>query len=398
MSHRTCPEKARRARAARCPPRAARALVVVVLLALPSAALARATDCVAREALLERRWDRVEQRLRVNLERPECAPLIREMRYGLAYALMRQTPERPGPACEARALLDGLAAGEDDATLRRALRADADDARAACACRTDISAWLADRPDGVEADLRARLADPACVDRVDALLLELGQVLEHASLTAPHRACEAEEVLRRVAAGGAAGIRASVTGRADRMRLVCAASAVDAAARSEDCARIGDEDGNGVADCADPLCAASTPCALSRSTRREASVGLAIAAGALAIGSGALLWRATAVHARREAAKRDYLDAGLRDDALGISAARIRFDEANAEVAALAISGWSALALGVGLGAASIWAWEDEPELNATSRAHRPPAASRPTNGRSWTRSAVRVAPSAPSP
>lgn len=310
-----------------------RALIVIASLigALPGAAMAAPTapvavTCLATDAMEGKRWAEAERILRENRRRAACAgePMLV---FTLAYAVHQLSKTSPARACEARDLFDeALRTMPPEDELRGYARQSRATVAAICGCLPPGRALADARWAEAEAQLDARIADPACAASRDSLELARAQVIEKQVGDAPRRACEVEALYGNLAATVADAALREVEAGARRMGLICRGLV-------EDCARLGDEDANGLADCADPACAGHMACALPED---DTALVLGVSAGAAGAAGAALYGIGYFFDVQSEDATRDDFDR-YHDRAVGFG-----------------IGGLAVLTVAVGLGVAAL--------------------------------------------
>lgn len=351
-------------------------MLLAAALALGSSVgLARAPDCLASDAVRRGQWLEAEQTLRSRLEHPLCAaePLVV---YNLAFVVHKQVPSAPTRACEARALyemaLERLPASKTAA--REAARQKRDALTARCACQPPVDEMRTGRWIMAESLIDRRLADADCAEMAPALRLARARTLDHLAGESPARACDAEAAWEAVAGEAAGALVREADAGARRMRIICRFTAAEA------CARPGDEDGNGRADCDDPVCAGTPTCAPP--TRAPSAVTsepiepavqtrpsatptvLAIGAGvAAAAGIGLYVgaWQAS----ERTVEHGERMRAAETQDAQDI--ARADFLETRELIRPLFIGSMVSGAIAVGLGIGAALTWGDTVEVTPTA-------------------------------
>jgi len=327
-------------------PRLLRSALIAGCLAIAtSAAFARGPDCIQRDLVLEERWTAVEDQMRRNLERPECAPEAREMRYGLAYAIEQQAAADPARACEASRLYQVLAGQVERGAFRDTIAARAEDTGMMCMCHRPAALRRAGRVAEAEAAALERLEGEACAPFRAMLHLEAARLIERDADRLPARACEAKAHYDAVASDDETLTSAGRIG-ARRMAVLCDVTS-PCGPEACDTARCRDRVG-----CARPA-------------RSGPSLGLALGATAAALAAGALFWTAFDADADRADARKDHAKAHAAGDISAVEDAADRHREADSRVTLFGLSAWGMALAGAGLGVASALTWGSDAELAA---------------------------------
>ncbi len=303
-----------------------------------------AIECLATDSLAQQRWAEAERILRENLGRQACLT-ERMLTFTLARTVHQLARAAPARSCEARDLYDQAIETMPSGTAKAVAVKAREGVDAICRCLPPQRLLTEARWSEAEVRLDERIADSACVASRDSLELARAQVIEKQVGDAPRRACEAEALFGGLAttAEGPALIEAQAGER--RMQLICRALV-------EDCARPGDEDVDGLADCADPACAEHPACAAP--TEDDTAVWLGIGAGVAAVAGGALYGIGYYHDGLRMDAHAAILDAQEIPDATAEERARGRFDDALARAQLFGISGIAVLAGAAGLTLAAL--------------------------------------------
>lgn len=180
--------------------------------------------------------------------------------------------------------------------------------------------------------LEERIAEPACDEQAGALRFSLAYATENLATTEPEHTCTAATLYAEVRSGDPTIDTQAASGAA-RMRQACQLSQ----------------------DTPNPPPNATLP------PDRTTALILTLSATLAAATGGTLLYLGVQADADRQAAETDMRaarDLPTRD------AAQTRFEDAADQATTLGLTGWTALALAAGLGAAATWAWiDDGPEL-----------------------------------
>lgn len=181
--------------------------------------------------------------------------------------------------------------------------------------------------------LEARLEDPACASQTGSLRYSLAYAIEKLAEVEPARACAAADHYAAVAVDDAAITAAAAAGRA-RMDEVCRAVSSEIPEAAE--APAGGE------------------------VDRTTAIGLTVGAGLAAVAGGALLFFGVRADGERADALAAMRAAHADGHQVRRDAAEAELEDAAARATVLGLSGWGALAVAAGLGAAATWAWVDE--------------------------------------
>lgn len=345
-------------------------------------AWAQGLDCLPIEALNAGHWARAEETLRANLGRPDCASLATDLRFSLAHVIEKQAAGDPKRACEARDIYREAVDELKQDTIREVAVQGAQRTGAICECSPPSQLRAAGQLAEAEAAIRERLAKPMCKAFDEPLRFELAMVIEQDAGTSPKRACEALPLYEAIAADQASERAHVARVNASRMRIVCDSArsrviaeklaaeeatkevAAETAEPVEICAQAGDEDANGLADCADPACGEQAHCIAARESHQGRWLGLTIGAAIAATAGSALLITGAEFDADRERAEADFVAANAAGDAAAVDAARSRWSDAKDRAVGFGVAGWASLAAAAGMGLTAAWIWRDGPDLS----------------------------------
>ena len=293
------------------------AALTTLTLALTAPAAAQTSCFAATDAIATERWTEATTILKTRLADPACAEHTTSLRYTLAYATEKRATTDPRAACEAVTLYDQIKT--DDPQVTAAVAAGRARSHAACQSTTPPSPTKKpDRPP--TAPIAATTATP------------------------PDQKTPAKTLPKTPAK----------TPTKTPPKTPADPSATTATTPSP----------TPTPTTQRPLPATTTPNSPPTATLppdRTTALILTLSATLAAATGGTLLYLGVQADADRQAAETDMRaarDLPTRD------AAQTRFEDAADTATTLGLTGWSALALAAGLGAAATWAWlDDGPEL-----------------------------------